>query len=52
MRAKIAWTHPKATWEEDRSFRCGIGVGAHNKQRDSGLATARVGNAMTSVVGP
>jgi hypothetical protein len=27
-------------------------VGAHNKQRDSGLATARVGNAMTSVVGP
>jgi hypothetical protein len=26
MRAKTAWMHPKATWEENRSFRCGIGV--------------------------
>jgi hypothetical protein len=26
MRAKTAWMHPKATWEEDRSSRCGIGV--------------------------
>jgi hypothetical protein len=26
MRAKTAWMHPKASWEEDRSFHCGIGV--------------------------
>jgi hypothetical protein len=26
MRAKTAWMHPKVTWEEDRSFRCEIGV--------------------------
>ena len=50
MRAKTAWMHPKASWEEDRSFHCGIGVGPHNKRGDSGLAAARVGNAASPLL--